>query len=66
MNKIIEARNQIEQLVAGSTTSLDELLRLRANLGEPENMVNAEMKFPSKKTATGPLVQVYQPTTPRK
>lgn len=68
MNKTMEARHQIEQLVAGNSTCLDELLRLRAQLGELENPVTpAEMmKLSSKKLATGPLSQIYQPTTPRR
>jgi hypothetical protein len=66
MNQTIEARRQIEQLIAGSPASLDELLRRRAQLGELEAPVSDVGLNANKKLATGPLTQTYQPTTPRK
>jgi hypothetical protein len=66
MDKTIEARTRLEQLIAGSPTSLDDLLRLRAQLGELENPPVEVWKFPAKKPNTGPLSRIYQPTIPRK
>lgn len=56
MNNLLEARHQIESLIAGNAQSLDELFRLRAKLGEADHSLNAtDTRFTDKKYGTGTL-----------